>query len=324
MMSRTLVGAPIAVALRATTPAAAVQLTQRRHKASFAEQKTRIEGIQGIQKMTQAVYMIANAKVRAAQGRVNLARNFAKPFENLIPAEDPDPLFVKGETLTFGKTNRGHFHITVMTADRGLCGSFNTSIVRMVKKLIENSENRDTKLSLDLIGKKATKAFIKVAGDKINRGFSEVAKLKAPTFTQAMMIAEYLASVEFDSGYLFYNRFKTLSTYDQIRVFQRSKKADIEYIKKNMNEYIIEGDNDILENLIDFRTAALFWQYTVDSTAAEFCARANSMNAASTNTAEMIVVMNAAMNRARQDKITKELTELVAGIAAMGDEGKNM
>jgi F-type H+-transporting ATPase subunit gamma len=301
-----------------TAPAVGgLQLTQTRGKASFADQKARIVSIQGIQKMTYAVYMIANAKVRAASERVDLARAFAKPFADLLPSDDPEPPVVKGEPLQFNTNNRGHFHLTVMTGDRGLCGAFNTATTRMALKMIENSEGRDDKLSLDVFGKKAAKGLLKRAGDKINRAFTDLTKLKVPTFTQAMMIAEHLASVDFDEGYVLYNRFKSVSVYDQVRVPQRSKAKDIEYIKKNMNDYMIEGDNDILENLIDFRTAALYWEYSVDSTAAEFCARANSMNGASTNTKDMIETLTIAMNRARQDKITKDLTELVAGVTAM-------
>lgn len=306
--------------LGVASPATACIMQQRRGKASFADQKTRIAAIQGIQKMTYAVYMIANAKVRAAQGRVELARAFALPFDHLLPTDDPEPPVVKGEALQFNSNDRGHYHLTVMTGDRGLCGAFNTSVNRMALKMIENSDGRDTQLSLDVVGKKAAKALAKRCGEYMNRSFTDTTKLRQPTFTQAMMIAEHLASIEFDFGYCLYNKFQTVSTYELVRIPQRSKKADIEYIKKNMNEYIIEGDNDILENLIDFRTAALFWKYSIESTAAEFCARANSMNGASTNTKEMIQVLTIAMNRARQDKITKDLTELVAGVVAMEDK----
>lgn len=288
----------------------------------FAAQKQRIAGIDSIQKMCQAVYMIANAKQGAASRRVAMARAFAEPFEKLLEVEDPEPIPEKGsgKKLELGSTNRGHFHLTLVSGDRGLCGSFNTTVVRTGLNIYRNSLDRDSTTSIDIIGKKAARKMTSNAGEHINRSFVETNKLKVPTFSQAMMIGEYLASLEFDFGYVIYNKYISTTTFALTKAVQRSKAKDKEHIEKHMRHYSIEGGNDIVENLLDFRSAALLWNYCIDSSAAEFTARANSMNGASQSTQEMIRELTVEMNRTRQGKITRDLCELVAGVEAMKEE----
>jgi len=254
---------------------------------------------------------------------VDLARAFAKPFEDLLPADDPEPKHVKGEQLSFNTNNRGRFHVTVLAGDRGLCGAFNTSTFRLAGKLIDNALTRDTQVTIVAIGRKVEKPLHKKFGPNMTRAFTETSKLKKPTFTQAMMIGETLASIDFDFGYFIYNRPRTMATYEQMRVPQKSKRASIELIKKNMKWLTAGGVTDeTLSNLLDFRSAAVLWQAQIDSLSAELAARAASMNGAATNTKEMVRELTLLMNRARQDKITKDLTELSAGVAAIMGQPK--
>jgi F-type H+-transporting ATPase subunit gamma len=286
--------------------------------AQIREIKTRIKSVKNISQITKAMKMVATARLKRAQQRILGARPYAQRMADVMKnlaskaGEEIHPLLSVRE--------EGKSALVVITADRGLCGSFNTNILRQAQAYLR--ENPDTVLLT--VGKKG-RDFFKRRHFAIRRewlgAFPRVPMetvLEMRDEIEAMFVTEKFKSV----GVL-YTEFQsvlqqkaTLNRLLPIKVQEltgEGKKADAA-----ASDYEFEPDIEtIMEKLISQYLATQLHRFLLESFSSEMASKRNAMESASKNASEMISKLTLEFNRARQAMITKELAEIVGGAAAL-------
>lgn len=289
--------------------------------ATLRDIKNRIKGVKNTQQITKAMKMVAAAKLRRAQESIINARPYAKRitemFSNLVTEEDMliNPLIAPRE-----KINK--VAIVVVTADRGLCGAFNTNIIREANRyIIEEIKEAGINYQLYCIGKKGSDFFSKRNYD-VAKIFPDV--FTSLNYTSAQKVSDELAAGylkgDFDKVILIFNEFKSL-IQQKIVVDQflpiPVQKAQADEITADIN-YIYEPDQKSIFNyLIPKHLRSQIWRILLESNAAEFASRMTAMDNATTNAKELIRTLNLTYNKARQAAITKEILEIVSGANAL-------
>jgi len=289
--------------------------------AALRDIKSRIKGVKNTQQITKAMKMVAASKLRRAQEAIINARPYAKRiaemFSNLVTDEDmlTNPVIAPRETIS-------NVAILVITADKGLCGAFNTNIIREANRYI-NEEIKEAGINYQLycIGKKGSDFFSK-------RNFN-VAKIFPDVFTSLNYTSAQKVSDELTAGYLkgdydkvflIFNEFKSL--IQQKIVVEQFLPVPIQKVSegKTVAEsiYIYEPDQKSIFNyLIPKHLRSQIWKVLLESNAAEFGSRMTAMDNATTNAKELIRTLNLTYNKARQAAITKEILEIVSGANAL-------
>jgi F-type H+-transporting ATPase subunit gamma len=286
--------------------------------AQIREIKTRIKSVKNIGQITKAMKMVATARLKRAQERILSARPYALRLAQVMKdlasksGEEVHPLLSVREE---GKTA-----ILVITADRGLCGSFNTNVLRQAQAYLR--ENPETVLLT--IGKKG-RDFFKRRNYTIRREWLGVfprvpmeTVLEMRDEIEAMFITE-----KFKSVLVLFTEFRsvlqqktTLETLLPIKVPELPNEGQ----KANYasGDYEFEPDlESIREKLFSQFPATQIHRYLLESFSSEMAAKRNAMESASKNASEMIGKLTLEFNRARQAMITKELAEIVGGAAAL-------
>ncbi|MFN3694486.1 MAG: ATP synthase F1 subunit gamma [Ignavibacterium sp.] len=288
--------------------------------ATLRDIKQRIKGVKSTQQITKAMKMVAAAKLRRATDAIINARPYARKIQTLLShlASDDDlmsnPLFITRDVKKVA--------VVVVTADRGLCGAFNTNIIREATRYIkEELEAQNISHSLYCLGKKGSDYFSK-------RNYNVVQKypgiFSSLNYSIAQRLSDQLISGfvkgEFDKVILIFNEFKSI--IQQKIVIEQFLPIPIEGSTDNENHaeanYIYEPDQKaIFEYLIPKHLKAQLWRVLLESNAAEFAARMTAMDNATTNAKELIRTLNLKYNKERQAAITKEILEIVSGANAL-------
>lgn len=289
--------------------------------ATLRDIKNRIKGVKNTQQITKAMKMVAAAKLRRAQDAIVNARPYAKRISemvsNLVTDEDivTNLLIVPRETVK-------NVAIVVVTADRGLCGAFNTNIIREANRYI-NEEVIEAGIGYQLycIGKKGSDFFGK-RNYNVAKVFPEV--FSSLNYTSAQKVSDDLAAGylkgEFDKVVIIFNEFKSL--IQQKIVVEQFLPIPIKKMEKEESDvesnYIYEPDQKSIFNyLIPKHLRGQIWRILLESNAAEFASRMTAMDNATTNAKELIRTLNLTYNKARQAAITKEILEIVSGANAL-------
>ena len=282
---------------------------------SLKDIKRRIKSVKNTQQITKAMKMVAAAKLKRAHDDIIAARPYAQKMldiiNNLSSRVKPDahPLL--------SKKGGGRVELVIVTSDRGLCGGFNSNIIRASEGFIrKNTDN--TGITLNLIGKKA-KDYFKRRGLTIRQ--ERPVGSGRPKYTAAAEIAKEIVDSHiketFDETYLIYSEFK--SALSQELVIQRllpiespkeSEEEATEYIYEPSQEAILA---DILPKYIEVQ----IFMALLESAASEHGARMAAMDSATKNAKEMIEGLTLKYNRLRQAAITKELMEIIGGAEAL-------
>lgn len=288
--------------------------------ATLRDIKQRIKGVKSTQQITKAMKMVAAAKLRRATEAILNARPYARKIQTLLShlASDDDlisnPLFITRDVKKVA--------VVVVTADRGLCGAFNTNIIREATRYInEELQAQNISHSLFCLGKKGSDYFSK-------RNYNVVQKYPGIFSSLNYSIAQRLSDQliagfmngEFDKVILIFNEFKSI--IQQKIVVEQFLPIPIEgNTKKEIHagaNYIYEPDQKaIFEYLIPKHLKAQLWRVLLESNAAEFAARMTAMDNATTNAKELIRTLNLKYNKERQAAITKEILEIVSGANAL-------
>lgn len=288
--------------------------------ASPREVRNRISGVKKTQKITRAMKMVAAAKLRRSQNAVVAARPYANTMERLLRDVAGKIEGPKGPLLTDRPVER--VTLVVVTSDRGLCGAFNSNIIKAaVAHLEENHPGwaEDGRARVVCIGKKAADFFGKrrftVAGKHI--GVSG-----APTLVVARSIAGDLIrsflSGETDRIDLVYNEFKTVAQQKIVIAPFLPVIPEAASGGERSVEYIYEPVKErILDELVPRHLNFAVWLALLESNASEQGARMTAMENATVNANEMIRSLQLQYNKARQASITKELLEIVSGAEAL-------
>lgn len=287
--------------------------------ATLRDIKNRIKGVKSTQQITKAMKMVAAARLRRAQENVINARPFAKriwqTLSHLANEEDlaSNPFFVQREIKNIA--------LVVITADRGLCGAFNSNLIKeAVRYLNDNSKNSNINFHLICIGKKGFDFFSKRNFNVFDKRLGLFSSLK---YYEALSISEKIIAAyldgTFDKVVIIYNEFKSI-IQQKIVVEQflpiTLMRDDSE--KLTQPNYIYEPDQKyIFQYMLPKHLNAQIWRTLLESNASELGARMTAMDNASTNAKELIRTLQLKFNKERQAAITKELLEIVAGANAL-------
>ena len=288
--------------------------------ATLRDIKLRIKGIKNTEKITNAMKMVAAAKLRKAQEKVMSARPYAHKISSMMShlvSEEDFTLFPLLEEREIK-----NIAVVVLTADRGLCGAFNTNIIKETHRVIDEEVSPIyAKAQLLCVGKKGYDYFKKQDIPLLDKMIGVFSSLDFNTTNQIseILVNGYLQK-KFDKIIFVYNEFKSIiqqkivsETFLPITI--ESKDEEERTIESN---YIYEpGKKEILEYLLPKHLSAQIWRMLLESNAAELGARMTAMDNATTNAKELIRTLTITYNKERQAAITKEILEIVSGANAL-------
>jgi len=273
--------------------------------------KSRLKAVKTIHKMTNAMQLVASAKFRQIQPNTERVRKFAPGMTNLWPAEKKDKV---------EKPNRRTL-LVLMCADRGLCGSINTAIVRFARNYLRDPANKEREVGIILLGEKARGALQRIAARRFIYTFSNIGKQKGGvTFRETSMLVEHIVAQKADEILVVYNHFKNSLQYNTTCV-NFPILSDIEnrdyWFKYNMKNY-----ERTMLSLYEFRFAVMLHRFWYESSLSEQSSRMAAMDNATRNAKQMSESLALTYNRNRQGKITRELLEIISGTVAIEDNEK--
>jgi F-type H+-transporting ATPase subunit gamma len=282
------------------------------------EIRTKIRSIKNTQKITRAMEMVAASKMRKAQERMHRAKPYAKKIMDVIGHLANGHPEYRHSFLEEREVKR--VGVIIVTTDRGLCGGLNTNLLRSAIQHVKEWKNAGAEINLCLIGTKA-EAFFKRVGGKVLAQVSHLGD--APTVENLVgvvkvMLDAYLEN-KIDALYLCSNEF--INTMKQEprtqRVLPVVPSTDAKL--KHYWDYIYEPDNakELLDKLLTRYIESQVYRGVIENIASEQAARMVAMKSATDNAAELISDLQTIYNKARQAAITRELTEIVAGAAAV-------
>lgn len=277
--------------------------------------RRRIRSVQSTQKITRAMKLVAAAKLRRAQDRILEARPYASKMSELLTnlalrvSPEQHLLLVRRET--------GRRLIVVIAADKGLCGAFNANVLRRSIEFIR--ESREAAVTLVVVGRKVRDHYRR-------RGFTIKSEMVgffdrlayAHARELAGGIIEAYREGEVDEVHLIYNEFRSVAVQRVVRVQLLPIEPAEAPEGAPTGEYLYEPSPDaILAALLPKHVTTQVYRALMESLAAEYGARMTAMDAATKNAQEMIEVLTIQYNKARQERITKELLDIVGGAEAL-------
>jgi F-type H+-transporting ATPase subunit gamma len=294
--------------------------------ASLKDLRVRIASVKSTQKITSAMKMVAAAKLRRAQEHVEAARPYAERMERMLGSLAKAAVGQQGAPKLLAGTGREDVHLLVVgSADRGLCGGFNTGIVREARRTIEKLIKDGKSVKILCVGRKGRDQLRRAYGDMIVDTIEDVAKPRV-TFETAENIGQRIARMfeagEFDVCTLFYARFKSamtqIVTAQQLIPFAVQLEESSEAAAGAKAVYEYEPDeHEILAELLPRNLAVQLFKALLENSASEHGARMTAMDSATRNAGEMIDKLTLTYNRTRQAVITKELIEIISGAEAL-------
>jgi F-type H+-transporting ATPase subunit gamma len=290
--------------------------------ASLKDLRNRIASVKATQKITKAMQMVAAAKLRRAQTAAEAARPYAERMTQVL-GNLASGVIVGPETprlLAGTGSDRTHL-LVVCTAERGLCGAFNSSIARLARDHAVRLINEGKTVKIICVGKKGNDILRRQFGDRII-DFVDLRSVRQLGFEHADQIAQNLLSRfdagEFDVATLFYSRFR--SVIAQIPTAQQIIPAEIETGATAAQDAVYDYEPDegeILATLLPRNVTVQVFRALLENAASEQGARMSAMDNATRNAGEMIKKQTMTYNRSRQAMITKELIEIISGAEAL-------
>ncbi|TDI61681.1 MAG: F0F1 ATP synthase subunit gamma [Alphaproteobacteria bacterium] len=295
--------------------------------ANLKDLKNRINSVASTQKITKAMKMVAASKLRRAQEAAEAARPYAERMENVLSGLADSVKGVAGAPKLLVGTGTDKTHLVIVaTSERGLCGGFNTSIVKAARLKIQELTKAGKTVKILCIGRKGFTQLQRVYGEKIIEvvDLSEVKNLR---FSDVSPIADKVLGMfdasEFDFVTLFYARFKSaltqIVTEQQLipAAFEEKEgEAKGEGLKGSIYEYEPE-EKEILSTLLPRNVAVQLFRALLENAASEQGARMTAMDSATRNAGDMIDRLTLQYNRTRQAAITNELIEIISGAEAL-------
>ena len=290
---------------------------------SLDDLKKRIKSVKSTQKITKAMKMVAAAKLRKAQENAEKGRPYSEKMQNIIlnltkSINDPQ----NAPKLLVG-TGKDKINLcVVLTADRGLCGGFNSNICKLAKTNFKKILSEGKELKIITVGTKGLDQIRREYGKYVIKKFSFKNK-KQITFSEAELIGNEIINLfkqnQFDKCILFYNNFKNVIT--QIPQAQQIIPADNNSSKEKEEDptsYEFEPEEDeILEDLLPKNISTQVFKAFLENAASEQGSRMTAMDNATRNAGELVDKLTINYNRSRQASITKELIEIISGAESL-------
>jgi len=290
---------------------------------SLKDIKTQINSVGSTKKITSAMKMVAASKLRRSQEKAEAARPYSSRLEEMLSSLASSATSGEGIIkLLTGTGNDKNYVVVPVSADRGLCGGFNSSINRETFKLVKSLEGNGKKVQLMPVGKKSRDFFNRVIKDQIIESFVDL-NVSSTGYESALNISNKLQELYFDGKFdkciLVFNKFKSAIsqevTQQQLIPLDVSN-SEKEEEKENSSNAIYDYEPDeetILKDLLPKNVSIQIFKVLLESDAGEQGARMAAMDNATRNAGEMIDSLTLKYNRTRQAFITKELIEIISG-----------
>ena len=290
---------------------------------SLKDIKTQINSVGSTKKITSAMKMVAASKLRRSQEKAEAARPYSSRLEEMLSSLASSAASGEGIIkLLTGTGNDQNYVVVPVSADRGLCGGFNSSINRETFKLVKSLEGNGKKVQLMPVGKKSRDFFNRVMKDQIIESFVDL-NVSSTGYESALNISNKLQELYFDGKFdkciLVFNKFKSAIsqevTQQQLIPLDVSNSENEEEKENSSNAiYDYEPDEEtILKDLLPKNVSIQIFKVLLESDAGEQGARMAAMDNATRNAGEMIDSLTLKYNRTRQAFITKELIEIISG-----------
>lgn len=277
------------------------------------EIKSRIKSVQSTRQITNAMEIVSTTKFKKYSKLVSESRPYEESMRNIL-AHIATGVKYEKHPLFDGRKEVKSIAILVMTSDRGLCGSFNSSTLKELERLVKKLKNKNITIipfgrkAIDFISKKKynfSESFSKISPEEMNGIAGDI----------SVEIVDKYNSHIYDEVYVIYNKFISALRYDLtceriIPIERMEAEINSEYIFEPNTEYILSA---LLPRFINLEV----YQAILNNAASEHSARKNSMGSATDNADEMIKTLNIKYNRNRQSAITQEITEIVGGASAL-------
>jgi F-type H+-transporting ATPase subunit gamma len=299
--------------------------------SSLKELRTRISSVRSTRKITQAMKMVAASKLRRAQERAERARPYAAGMEAMVArlagtvaAEDAPPLLV-------GTGSQKVALLLVITADRGLCGAFNTGVVRAVRRKLAALAEASVEAKIYCVGRKGYDMLRRTHGERVV-GSRLLPPGRDLPFAEAAAVAEEILGLFGDGGFdlctMHYNRFRSAMSQvvTETRIIPRAaseaeapdaSEAPTTAPAVGALHEFEPGEDELLAELLPRNLAVQIHGAFLESAAGEHGARMTAMENATRNAGDMIGRLELSYNRQRQAAITKELIEIISGSEAL-------
>jgi len=288
--------------------------------ANLKEVRSRISSVTSTQQITKAMKLVSATKLRRAQNAIIQMRPYAEKLngilENLSDSIEVDSLKVYFEPREVKKVL-----LVVVTSDRGLCGAFNSSVIKLTTRLMKETYS-GKEVTLLTVGKKGSEFFGRLGYQVDNRFRDAFLNLNGEIgFELGEYLLEAYKKGTYDKIEVVYNRFKNAAT---VLLTNESYlpivSDDFGQSKGKKNDYIFEPSNaEILESLIPRILKTQVYRALLDSFASEHGSRMVAMDKATDNAGELLKSLKLEYNRARQAAITTEISEIVGGAAALNN-----
>jgi F-type H+-transporting ATPase subunit gamma len=286
-------------------PAAGNMLASQQQQRGMATLKAisiRLKSVKNIQKITQSMKMVSAAKYTRAERELKQARPYG---------EGSKQFYEKAEIAAPEATPESKRLFIAMSSDRGLCGAIHSGIGRQIRAELVADPN----IKIICVGDKSRAILARLFPKNILFVAGEVGRLP-PQFLDASKLANEVLNTdyEFTDGQIFYNRFKSVVSYQTTHLPIFSLKAVESAAKLPVYDSL---DSDVIQNYLEFSMASLFFYTMKEGACSEQSSRMTAMDNASKNAGEMIDKLTLTFNRTRQAVITRELIEIISGAAAL-------
>ena len=293
--------------------------------ASLDDLKKRIASVKSTQKITKAMKMVAAAKLRKAQESAEKGRPYSKKMQNIIlnltkSISNPE----SAPKLLVGTGKDEVYLCVVMTADRGLCGGFNSNICKLAKTYMKNLLSERKEIKIITVGSKGLDQIKREYEKYIIKKFSFKEK-KQISFQEAESIGgeiiELFNNNEFDKCVIFYNNFKNVITQiPQAQQIIPAEKMESKNENKKEDQILYEfepEEDEILEDLLPKNISTQLFKAFLENAASEQGSRMTAMDNATRNAGDLVDKLTINYNRSRQASITKELIEIISGAESL-------
>ena len=290
--------------------------------ASLDDLKKRIVSVKSTQKITKAMKMVAAAKLKRAQDNAEKGRPYSEKMNNIILNLSNGISDKENAPKLLSGTGDEKTHLCViLTSDRGLCGGFNTNIVKKAKSYFDKIEKDGKILKIVTVGSKGNDQLKRIYGEKIIEKIS-FKDSKNINFFDAdevgKMIIEKFEKKEFDVCTIFYNKFKNVITQiPQAQQIIPLKASEVEGNSLEDNYEFEPEEDEILSNLLPKNISTQIFKAMLENSASEQGSRMSAMDNATRNAGEMVDKLTIEYNRSRQAAITKELIEIISGAESL-------
>ncbi len=290
--------------------------------ASLDDLKKRISSVKSTQKITKAMKMVAAAKLRRAQESAEKGRPYSDKMNNIILNLSNGISDINNAPKLLSGTGEDKVHLcVVMTSDRGLCGGFNTNIIKKAKLYFQKILDEGKTLKIITVGTKGYDQLKRLYGDNIIERISFKESKNVNYFDAdkvGKIVIEKFDKKEFDVCAIFYNQFKNVITQipqeQQIIPLKTSEKEE----NSSEDNYEFEPEEDeILSNLLPKNISTQIFKAMLENSASEQGSRMSAMDNATRNAGEMVDKLTIEYNRSRQAAITKELIEIISGAESL-------